>query len=274
MKAKILGWLLPWIPKNTLSHVTGWLVHLKLPPALAGWSVAWFARRYRINTAEAEFPLTKYPSIGEFFTRRLKEGVRPIAESSVVHPADAVITQSGTIVDGNIIQAKGKNFTVVELLADSALAHLLMGGEYATYYLCPTDYHRVHSPLTGKISYAAHVPGELWPVNEWSVENVEKLFAVNERQVTRIDGDRGTAVVVMVGATNVGSIRMEYDSDWRTNRAGTRYTVKRYQPPLPIVKGQELGVFQMGSTVIVLYQKGLLATSLRPGKTQMGGPAL
>jgi phosphatidylserine decarboxylase len=251
MKFRYLGLLLQWVPKKALSRFTGWVVHLKLPWPFGPWSVRWFARRYRINLQEAEKPIAEYLTIAALFTRRLKKGIRPVGKGLVLNPCDATINQSGRISNETLIQAKSKTYTTRELLGDNEFAKRFEGGLYAVYYLCPTDYHRVHSPVDGKIMGSWRLGGTLWPVNEWSVENIEKLFVINERVVTKIETANGFAAVVMVGATNVGKITLSF----------APHINKSYEPPIPIARADEFGIFHMGSTVIVLFERGILSVS-------------
>lgn len=251
--------LLPILPKNDLSRWVGRAVHHPLPGFLGRKSVEWFASYYNINLDEAEFPLNHYRTIGELFTRRLKPGARPVADG-IVHPADSVITQAGRIERLQLIQAKGKSYTVPELLRSSRLALRFEGGTYLTYYLCPTDYHRVHSPVDGKIEASIHVPGELWPVNNWSVNRIRNLFATNERVVVIIETSKGKVALVMVAATNVGNMTMTFDAGISTEfRDGERQMREHsYNPGIAIRRGEEIGAFRMGSTVIMLYEECLL----------------
>jgi phosphatidylserine decarboxylase len=271
MKENALGLILKLVPKNILSYVVGQLVHLKLPRPLRQWSIAWFAKRYRIDLAEAEFNVDAYPSIGALFTRRLKPGLRPIS-SGVIHPVDGQLTQQGRIKNGTLIQAKGRDYSVAEFLADETAPVIFEGGHYLTYYLCPTDYHRVHSPLEAQIEKVTYLPGYLWPVNNWSVSSIDKLFSINERVVFWMNSPRGRAALVMVGATNVGRITLAFDQDMISNAAlwGVRKNDKIYRPTIKVKAGDELGTFNMGSTVIVLYEKGLLDDSVAP----LSGPVL
>ena len=145
-------------------------------------------------------------------------------------------------------------------MADIEGWEAFQGGQYLTYYLCPRDYHRVHSPVSGKILSCTHVPGKLWPVNPWSVENITQLFAINERTLTLIETDRGLVMVVMVGATNVGKMTMSFDREIVTNASHFRsLNTKEYHPTIDVEKGQELGIFNMGSTVIVLTTPSFFA---------------
>ncbi len=274
MKNRLLSLLLPIVPKNDLSHLVGRLVHHELPPLLAQKSVEIFARYYKINLNEAELPVEQYRTIGELFTRKLKAGLRPIGLGPV-HPADSLITEAGRIERDHLIQAKGKKYSVAEFLRNPTLAVEFEGGSFLTYYLCPTDYHRVHSPVDGEITLSCHVPGALWPVNEWSVNSIQKLFNVNERVVTLIATPHGMVAVIMVAATNVGNMSMSYDAGIATNtrEKGRAVKEKMYQAPISIRRGEELGVFHMGSTVVVLYPKGYIsleAASLKGQQVKVG----
>lgn len=249
------------LPKNSLSRLVGFLVHLQLPGPLAAWSIRTFGNFYKINFNEAEKPLEAYKSIGDFFVRRLKEGLRPLGASPVVHPADSRISQAAPIAEGKLVQAKGKLYSLQGLLCAESEAEVLakyQGGFFATYYLCPTDYHRVHSPVTGAITAVTHVPGALWPVNEWSVGRIEELFCVNERVIIEIQTENGPVAVVMVGATNVGKMSLSFENKILSNQPAKK-TPQRilYSPAKPVKKGDELGAFHMGSTVVMVYSAGV-----------------
>lgn len=246
------------LPKRRLSRWVGHLMHWEGPTWWAHLSVKSFAKMYNINLQEAEKDYTEYPSIGQFFIRRLRLGVRPIAENSwAVHPADSHITQASPIQDGTLIQAKGMTYNLDEFTQDPHCHEKWGEGYFMTYYLCPTDYHRVHSPVTGEITDVRAMPGELWPVNEWSTSNVKNLFGVNERILVEIQTDLGPVGVVFVGATNVGHIVLSFDETIRGNqKSACVFQHKNYSPSIPVKKGDELGMFRMGSTVVMLYPKG------------------
>lgn len=234
----------------------GVLLHLRLPGPLAQWSIQIFSRIYGINTTEAEKSLSEYQSIGEFFTRKLKPEARPIARTPLVHPADSVITQIGQIRRGQLIQAKGMSYSMKNLLQDPQAEIDFEGGLFATYYLCPTDYHRVHSPVSGVIESVTHVPGRLWPVNSWGVSKIPNLFCVNERVIVEISTAMGSVRVVFVGATNVGKITMSFEPQIVSNQGHFQESQKiTYNPGRAVKKGDELGVFHMGSTVIFCATK-------------------
>lgn len=263
IKNKILDLVMPILPKNDLSYWVGRLVHRKFPGPIGRKLVAGFAKAYNLNMDEAEYPLSHYQSVGELFTRKLKPGARPVG-AGVVHPADAVITQAGRIDSGKIIQAKGKSYGIAELLRSSHWAEKFHNGTFLTYYLCPTDYHRVHAPIAGEVKWSSHIPGELWPVNNWSVEAIADLFTVNERVAFTIESGSKSAALVMVAATNVGNITISFDEKIRTNAREPELAPRErnYNPPITIKKGDEVGIFHLGSTVIMLYEEGLVSEAV------------
>ncbi len=244
-----------FFPKNHVSFFIGWLVHQPMPRFLWTPIIRWFAGRYKINLDEAELPIGEYPNLGEFFIRKLKPGLRPVADTHVVHPADSVVTQAFRIQSGQLIQAKNKYYSAVDLTADPQALEKYDGGFFLTYYLCPTDYHRVHSPVTGIIKKITHIPGKLWPVNSWSTENIPELFSVNERVCVEIETFQGLVNVVFVGATNVGQIELFVDSEIRGNQLVLSKPLIKEGLNISVQKGQELGCFRMGSTVVALFGK-------------------
>lgn len=246
-----------YLPKNHLSYFTGKLVHIKLPAFLNKILIANFAKAYRIRLDEAELPIEGYPSLGEFFIRKLKPGIRPVASSWAVHPADSVITQAAVIQSGKLIQAKDKTYSLDQFTKDPQAMSKWNDGIFLTYYLCPTDYHRVHSPVDGAITKVRHIPGALWPVNAWSTENISEMFSINERVLVEIQTDCGPVGVMFVGATNVGKIILSFDPEIIGNQMKTDDVIEKSYS-LPIKKGDELGAFRMGSTVVMLYPKTAL----------------
>jgi phosphatidylserine decarboxylase len=246
---------LRYVPKNRLSRLVGRLVHARLPAPIARRLVKTFADAYDIDVDSASEPLHGYPSIGHFFTRDLREGLRPI-EGDFVSPVDGTLRDFGPIVDGKLEQIKGKTYTVERFLRDETAAKRYAGGAFFNLYLSPQDYHHVHSPVTGKIVRSVHIPGKLWPVNDWSMANVDDLFSINERVVTYVDCNYGRVAVVMIGATNVGKISVAYDT-FISNLAGIDKTATReYTPPIDITAGARLGTFHMGSSVVLLVEPG------------------
>lgn len=235
---------------------------------------------YGIEVAEAEHSLTDYRTLDEFFTRRLKQGARPIASEPdvVVAPSDGTVIESGVVTDGQVVQVKGILFELEDLLGDADLARQLEGGAFLTTYLSPRDYHRVHSPIAGSIVGWRYVPGTLFPVGATSVAREPGLFISNERLVTIIDaGPAGMCALVMVAAVGVGHITATYDDAIATHhrtfkRSGV--TEMRYDVGRPVGKGGEIGVFHLGSTTIAVFQSQRVALgALPPGAvTRMGEP--
>lgn len=266
---------LRYVPKNHLSRFVGRLVHMRLPRPLARRLVRWFASTYQIDVDAADRELHHYPSIGHFFGRDLREGLRPI-ESDFVSPVDGTLRNYGVITDGRLEQIKGKSYTVASFLGDATCAKRYDNGAFFNLYLSPQDYHHVHAPVDGAIVRSVHIPGMLWPVNDWSIANIDQLFSINERVVTYIESKRGLVAVVMVGATNVGKISVTYDSF--ISNAGARETVVRdYDPPIAITAGGRIGTFHMGSSVVMLLEPGrvdLSCVRVEPGKKVQYGQAV
>jgi phosphatidylserine decarboxylase len=270
----MFGFFIRILPKKILSHFVGILVHLPLPRFLAIISMKLFAGKFNINMDEAEKPINDYKSIGDLFIRKLKDGIRPIGDG-VVHPADSHITFRGEIQEDQVIYAKDMGFSLKKFIQQEHLDEDLIGGTYFTYYLCPTDYHRVHAPVEGYIKSLKIVPGHLWPVNNWSTDNIDGLFAVNERAILHIKTvDQKDVYFVLVGATNVGQMEFCFDKKIRVDHFKKDNTNLVYDPPIPIKKGEDLGAFLMGSTVVMLYPKDFIKSypkGSEPLSVHMGG---
>lgn len=266
---------LRYVPKNHLSRTIGRLVHARLPAPLARRLVRWFARTYQIDVDAAALDLHHYPSIGTFFTRDLREGLRPI-ESDFVSPVDGTLRNFGPVTNGRLEQIKGKTYTLSRFLADEANAVRYENGAFFNFYLSPQDYHHIHSPVGGGIVKSIHIPGKLWPVNDWSMANIDELFSINERVVTYIECSLGLVAVVMIGATNVGKISVVYDS-FISNSGVSETKQHSYAPAIPIGAGERLGTFHMGSSVVMLVEPGridLERVRLHPGKKVQYGAAI
>ena len=248
------------LPKNAASRAFGVLTRLRIPVVSKVMRNA-FASYYKLNMEESEYPIGHYANIGELFIRRLKPGARPIADSEIVSPVDGVLSQTATFDEKQeLIQAKGKTYTLKDLLRDDEMAARFDDGAFATIYLAPFNYHRIHSPVKGEVVGASYCPGTLWPVNVGSVERVEGLFCINERLTSHIRLDDGSEMlVVKVGATNVGRIGVAYTDELLVNAGKLPRDCKRYdwQPPreIRVEKGGELGRFEMGSTVILVVDR-------------------
>ena len=250
------------VPQHALSRVVGAiavsrLAFLKTP------FINWFAKRYEVNLDEAKCSdLSQFKSFNDFFTRELKPGMRPIDkdENSVVSPADGAINQLGNITNGTLLQAKGRHFNLVSLLGgDAELAEPFQEGCFCTVYLSPKDYHRVHMPLAGTLSRMIHVPGKLFSVNQFTSENVDSLFARNERVVCFFETEYGPMALVLVGAMIVASV----DTVWAGHvcpKRGTNIHVDYagQVPSIQIGKGEEMGRFKLGSTVVAVFGPGMV----------------
>jgi phosphatidylserine decarboxylase len=245
-------------PGAAYSAVVGSLASRALPAPLRGLAYRAFARAVGANIDETELPLGEYASLGDFFARRLREGARTIetATDAIISPCDGVLAARGEAVDGALVQAKGRTYRLDELLANEDLAGRLTGGAYATIYLSPKDYHRVHSPVDAQIISYDYVPGTLWPVNRWATERREGLLARNERVVIRMNaGALGDVALVMVGAAGVGNIRLAHAPDSATFR-GLRERRRIELSGVTVKKGDELGAFRLGSTVVMVFAPG------------------
>jgi len=251
--------LLRYVPKNHLSYLVGHLVHVRLPGSMSSMVIRSFARKYRVNLDEAAEPVEHYRSLGEFFTRDLRPGARPV-EGAFVSPVDARLREWGTIQDGLIPQVKGKTYRLDEFLGRDDIAPTFEGGLFFNFYLSPKDYHHIHSPVRGLVARSLHIPGHLWPVNDWSLGAIDNLFSVNERVVTYLKSRFGVIAVVMIGATNVGKMTVTYDSFVTNVPPRERATRRRdYASPVVLNAGDRLGTFHMGSSVVVLVRRGVFA---------------
>lgn len=264
-------------PHHALSRAMGWLVRRRL---LTRWLIRVFVRRYQVDLTEAaQERIEDYASFNDFFTRRLKADARPVATGPgvVVCPADGNISQYGAILESQLLQAKGKLYSLGDLLGgDEALARRFHNGSFATVYLAPRDYHRVHMPLTGTLERTIYVPGRLFSVNPVTTEAVPELFARNERLVCLFDSEAGPLAVILVGAMIVASIEVVWDGQVCPRPGPRRPVVTDFgdgSEPVRLETGAELGLFKLGSTVIVLFGAEAIALdkSLTAGdKVRMG----
>ncbi len=219
--------------------------------------IRFITAKYKVNISEAaQTDLQFFPSFNAFFTRQLRVGVRPVAEgqSVITSPVDGVISQIGNVVQGHIVQAKGREYSVLELLGgDASLAKQFDQGQFSTIYLSPKDYHRIHMPLTGTLRKMIYIPGKLFSVNPRTARTVPKLFARNERVVTVFDTEQGPIVMVLVGAIFVGSMETVW-SGQITPPYGKDIQHWEYEgeQAITLQKGEEMGRFNMGSTVVIL----------------------
>ncbi|CAN5271999.1 archaetidylserine decarboxylase [soil metagenome] len=282
----LLG-LLGRLPQGALSRGFGRLADAPIPRPLREPLLGAFARGVGASVQEAELPLSAYPTLNRFFTRKLRPGARvwPADPNLVACPVDGATGQVGTVREGRLIQAKGRDYTVSELLDDAPEAERFEGGAFVTLYLSPRDYHRIHTPCDGAISRARHIPGALLPVNKAAVSHLPQLFARNERLLCYIDGPLGRVAMVAVGAYNVGRISAAWDpvwnapagaDSWVTNRPGLDAATRVYDPPPRLRQGDELMIFHMGSSVVMLFEPGRvkLRPDLQPDKSVRAGEVL
>jgi len=246
------------LPKQALTELAG---------RVAGWQgatattalIAWFARRYQVNLAEAAQPdASGYATFNEFFTRALKPGVRPLADAALICPVDGAISQFGRIQGQQIFQAKGHHYSSTALVGgDAGLARQFDNGLFATLYLSPRDYHRIHMPCDGVLRRMIHVPGALFSVNPTTAQGVPGLFARNERVVCVFDTPLGPLVLVLVGATIVGSMATVWHGVVNAERPFDIRQWHYQDGRIELKQGEEMGRFLLGSTVVMLWPKSL-----------------
>ena len=241
--------------------------------------IAWFVRKYGVDMSEAAEPdIARYASFNDFFTRALRPGARPLAAADLVCPVDGAVSQFGRIERGQILQAKGHRYSTTALVGgDAALAVAFDDGWFATLYLSPKDYHRIHMPCDGRLRRMIHVPGALFSVNPTTARGVPGLFARNERVVCVFESARGTPfVLVLVGATIVGSMATVWHGVVTPPRAGTVREWRYDDREVRLAQGDEMGRFLLGSTVVALFPSGDLQFSpaWAPGRAVRLGEAM
>jgi phosphatidylserine decarboxylase len=248
------------IPQHLLSRLVGKLAETKIP-WLKDLLISRFIKQYQVDMSEAADPEPRnYANFNAFFTRALNDGARPIceADNTIACPADGAISQIGSITGGRIFQAKGQDYSLLSLLGgDREAAALFDNGSFATVYLSPRDYHRVHMPIAGTLRTMSYIPGVLFSVNAATAENVQGLFARNERAVCLFDTEAGPMAVILVGAMIVAGIETVWDGQVAPPPKGIRTTDYRQGARnIHLQKGEEMGRFKLGSTAIVLFAKG------------------
>jgi phosphatidylserine decarboxylase len=244
------------LPKQALTSLMGWLAGARGGAATTA-TIRAFVRRYGVNMAEAAQPdAAAYSTFNEFFTRALQPGARPLAQADLICPVDGAISQFGPIDGDRIFQAKGHHYTTQALVGgDGALAAHFHQGLFATLYLSPRDYHRIHMPCAGRLLRMIHVPGDLFSVNPATAQGVPGLFARNERVVCVFDSDAGPWVLVLVGATIVGSMATVWHGVVNPPRPGTVREWTYHDQDIRLAQGQEMGRFLLGSTVVMLFPR-------------------
>ena len=245
-----------FFPKQALTVFAGWVAGRE-----RGWVTTAIIRRfvakYQVNMAEAlDSDIASYPTFNAFFTRALKPGARPLADADLVCPVDGAISQFGTIDKDQIFQAKGHRYSTTAVLGgDRALAAQFEGGHFATIYLSPKDYHRIHMPCDGVLNRMIYVPGELFSVNPTTARGVPGLFARNERVVCLFNGPAGPFAMILVGATIVGSMATPWHGVINPPRTADVREWSYASGEVSLKKGEEMGRFLLGSTVVLLFPK-------------------
>lgn len=243
------------IPQHLLSNLMHRFARVEIR-WLKNTFLRWFVKKYGVNLAEAQRQkIEDYKHINDFFTRSLKPSARVLEDADIVSPVDGVVSQAGTIHATQILQAKGHHYSVQQLLADDS-AKQFDDGQFATIYLSPKDYHRIHMPFDGMLVSMKYIPGDLFSVNQKTAQKVDGLFARNERLICSFDTDFGEVAFILVGAIMVGSMEVVWQG-----RITPPYTksIKEFNyrsKDIHLVKGEEMGRFNMGSTVIIVLPKG------------------
>lgn len=253
-RSRLFVWFQYLLPQHAVSRLVLAATRVRAP-WFKDWTIRSFLKLYRVDMTEAvESDPFRYATFNEFFTRALKGGARPVTggDDAIACPVDGLVSEAGAVDHGRLLQAKGRYYRLTELLAAQPWARHFEGGSFATIYLAPFNYHRVHMPLRGKLLDTVYVPGRLFSVNSATAQHVPGLFARNERVLTLFDSSAGRFALVLVGALNVGSMATVWAGD--ITPASRRRIAKVPAPPTTLEKSAELGRFNMGSTVILLFE--------------------
>ena len=247
-----------WIlPRNSFNRLCGFVADAKFPRFLMTLLIRLFSWKYGVNLEEASKQVSEYKNFNEFFTRKLLPDVRTLDPDieAVLSPVDGIMGESGVISNEILIQAKGLEYRLADLLKDSEKSKLYDGGIFITIYLAPYNYHRIHSMVSGEVSQFCYIPGDLWTVSPLGLHHVPELFARNERLITYFETEKGECALVKIGATVVGRIRVVYH-EITSNRLGTTFQKNVLACPHRVERGDEVGLFELGSTVICLFPPG------------------
>jgi phosphatidylserine decarboxylase len=261
--------LLRVLPRERITRVMGRLADARLHPAVADAVVGLYVRAYDVNLGDTVPPDGSFPSFDAFFTRPLRDGARPITADpdTFVSPSDGRLEDAGPVTAGGRLTIKGRDYEVADLVGDPAEVARYEGGQFAIVYLSPRDYHRVHAPIDGKITRIRSLPGDLFPVNSIGERHVPRLFSTNRRVAIVIDTEEhGRVTVVMVGAMIVGRITVTAIAA-RDVPLGDHVV----DPALPVARGDEIGMFHLGSTAVVFAEKGASPPWRRPITNGAGG---
>ena len=267
LKERVVITSLKVLPQHAMSAMAGRLFSITTPKPLRKLACTTYGKVTGVDFGEVKEPLESFSSLQNFFIRELKDGVRPVDEAAdaVVSPCDGSWGACGTITDDTALQLKGRSYSVRMLLHDDDLASRFEGGSFATLYLSPKDYHRFHAPVAGDVDMLRYIPGALWPVNGAGLHHVDGLFTKNERIIAYLKPKNGGLIaMVAVGATMVGKIKVAFDEEVTTNVRQPQATVRRYDPPIHLDKGQEWGRFLFGSTIVLLATPGVFKLQPEP----------
>lgn len=279
LKEKLFAQLQYAVPQTLLSRAAGWLAECQIN-SIKNPMINGFIKQYQVDMSEAEFTSAEqFACFNDFFTRALKPGARPLDPdpTALLCPADGAISELGAIKDGQIFQAKNHRYSTLELLGgDTAMAKPFANGQFATVYLSPKDYHRIHLPISAQLQQMVHVPGDLFSVNQATANNVPRLFARNERVVCLFTTELGPMALVLVGAMIVASI----ETVWAGQITPEKGQIKRWNyaasQPLQFARGEEIGRFKLGSTVVMLLPENTVqfASDLQAGAPVRLGQSL
>jgi phosphatidylserine decarboxylase len=256
--------ILRMLPRERITRAVGRLCDARLHPRIASAVVSLYSRAYRVDLAEALSPDGGFSSFDAFFTRPLRDGLRPVCaeEGALASPADGRVASLGPVEPNGTFRVKGQDYTVEDLVGDREDAKRYEGGQFMIVYLSPRDYHRVHAPAAGEIPLVRSFPGDLFPVNSIGERHIPRLFARNRRVAICIDTEKqGRVTVVMVGAMIVGRITVA-----GIEERDVSYGDHRFDPPRQIVRGEEIGMFHLGSTAVVFIEKDVA----RPWGVEVG----
>ena len=264
------------MPKQALTRFAEFVANSRAP-----WTrgiIPWFIRKYGVDMSEAARPdPADYACFNDFFTRALREGARPLADAPFVSPVDGTVIDCVQLDGDTLLQVKGHPYSARALVGgDAALVDLFDGGEAISIYLSPKDYHRIHMPCAGRLRRMVHVPGSLYSVNPATVAGVPGLFARNERVVCLFDSDFGPFVLTLVGAMVVGSMQTVWHGLINPPRSGTLREWRYDDQDIRLARGEEMGRFLLGSTVVMLFPQGVLRARADwlPGRTVRMGEAM
>ena len=260
------------LPQHLLSRLMFRFARIQAP-WIKNLFTSWFVSKYKVNLTEALLEdIDEYKHFNDFFTRALKDGSRPISDSKLVSPVDGVVSQFGSIKESMIVQAKGKEYSVEALLADNSINDLYTS--FATIYLSPKDYHRIHMPFDGSLKSMKYIPGNLFSVNQRTVNDIDEVFARNERLVCFFDTEYGEIALVMVGAIFVGSMETSWEGQITPPYTKSIKTYDYDSRQIELSKGEELGRFNMGSTVILVLPKESPKLNLETGQVLNMGQSI